>query len=344
MNKYLSMKMTLLGTLVACSVTAMGDGIEQNKREQNAGGATAPAPSGYDLLNDQRDQPIGPKNWLGNLKWYAQEVDKKLSLVFRTNPKDQAAAEFVAADQIQSDPDSGATFPSARRTFFRLSLPEGETIEKCAYRPDSIEARTSRADYSVMMPLQSFGSLVEWQSRGADTESGLKIESGRLLGSRLVTPAPLVVQASPGRMVWTDGPYTVVFRHNGELKEGKKETWELRPGDDGKLRLAVAFHIDPKIAQAEADRLFDKPAEARAESRREWNEYLASCPVTDFPEGYRYVEKTTGKTVEISRQQLMERQLWHWVCGLVNAYDIDFNNMPALDDPGQKHLVRMLGE
>jgi N-acetyl-beta-hexosaminidase len=292
-----------------------------------------PPVSGYDLLDDQRDQPIGPKNWLGNLKWYAQEVDKRMSLVFRTNPKDQAAAEYVAADQIQSDPESGATFPSARRTFFRLSLPEGETIEKCAYRPDSIEARTSRSDYSVTMPLHSFGSLIQLRSRGAGNDGGLTIESGRLLGSRLVTPAPLVVHASPGRMVWIDGPYTVVFRYNGDLQETNKETWLLRPTGGKNLRLAVAFHIDPKIAGAEADRLFDKSAEACAESRREWNEYLASCPVTDFPKGYQYVERSTGKSVEISRQRLQERQLWHWACVLVNVYDIDFNNMPALMTP-----------
>ena len=149
---------------------------------QDNDGKTA---SRYDLLRDQRERPIGPKNWVGNLKWYAQEVDKRMSLVFRTNPKDQAAAEYVAADQIQSDPEAGATFPSARRTFFRLSLPEGETIEKCAYRPDSIQASTSRSDYSVTMPLHSFGSLIQLESRGTGHDGGLTIESGRLLGSRL---------------------------------------------------------------------------------------------------------------------------------------------------------------
>ena len=297
--------------------------------------ASAVSPAGYDLLHDQREHPIGPKNWIGNLKWYAQEVDQRLALVFRTNPKDQAAAEYVLADQIQSAPDSGATFPSARRTFFRLRLAEeGEAIEKCTYRPDCVEARTAHSDYSVTLPLSRMGALIELKKRGDNAvEAGLMVENPRLLGSRLVTPTPLEVQLSEGVMVWTDAPYTVVFRHSGQFRERTKDTWLLNPTRGEPLRLAVAFHIDPKIARAEADRLFNQSAAACAESRHEWSDFLASCPVADFPQGYKYVERSTGKPVKISRQRLLERQLWLWACTLVNAYDIDFNDMPALMTP-----------
>jgi hypothetical protein len=284
----------------------------------------------YDLLSDKRQHPIGPKNWIGNLTWYAQEVDQRLTLVFRTNPKDQAAAEYVANDQIQSAPESGATFPSSRRTLFRLGLVDERAIEQCVYRPDSLEARTAHSDYSVTLPLSRMGALIGLKNRGAGEETGLKIESSRLLGSRLVTPSTLGVVCSEGVMTWTDAPYTVVFRHNGTLRETADGTWRLTPSTSGDLRLAAAFHIDPKKARAEADRLFEHPAEALDESRREWNDYLSSCPVTDFPEGFRYVDKSTGKTVDISRQQLMSRQLWHWACTLANVYDIDFNDMPDL--------------
>ena len=330
------MKLKLIIAPLLCLAThAMA--AEAQQKPAAAGREQSLSPAGYDLLHDQREQPIGPKNWIGNLKWYAQEDDRQLALVFRTNPLNQAAAEYVAADQIQSNPEAGATFPSARRTFFRLRLAEErEAIEKCVYRPDCVEARTAHSDYLVTLPLSRMGALIELKNRGdgaLEGGSGLMVESPRLLGSRLVTPTPLGVECSDGVMVWTDAPYTVVFRHNGEFREKAKGVWLLNPTRGGHLRMAVAFHIDSKIARAEADRLFDESAAACAESRREWSDFLASCPVTDFPQGYRYVEKSTGKSVEISRQRLMERQLWHWACTLVNAYDIDFNNMPALMTP-----------
>jgi hypothetical protein len=290
----------------------------------------------YDLLSDKRQHPIGPKNWIGNLKWYAQEVDQRLTLVFRTNPKDQAAAEYVANDQIQSAPESGATFPSARRTLFRLGLADEKAIEQCIYRPDSVEALTESSEYSVSLPLSRMGALVVLKNSVTGTTgegTGLMLTSPRLLGSRPVTPSTLGVESTEGAMVWTDAPYTVVFRHDGTIRKTADGVWEIRPGASGTLRLAAVFHIDPKTARAEADRLFDHPDEALAESRQEWDDFLASCPVTDFTKGYRYLDKVTGKSVEISRQRLTERQLWHWACALSNVYDIDFNAMPALMTP-----------
>jgi len=47
--------------------------------------------------------------------------------------------------------------------------------------------------------------------------------------------------------------------------------------------------------------------------------------------------KPGPKNVEISREHLLKRQLWHWACALLNVYDIDFNDMPALATPDKSN-------
>ncbi|MFZ4397262.1 MAG: hypothetical protein ACOYOU_16725, partial [Kiritimatiellia bacterium] len=40
----------------------------------------------YEQLIDRRDTFIGPRHWLGNLRWVAEEVDEAGTFVFRTAP------------------------------------------------------------------------------------------------------------------------------------------------------------------------------------------------------------------------------------------------------------------
>ncbi len=283
----------------------------------------------YDLLADKRQAALGEKYFLSNLKWYAEETDNHLSLTFRTMPRDQAEAEYVALTQIVGSDNKVATFPSARRTLFRLRWPEGQSISEVTYRPDSIVAGTSAGEIAVTMPLDRFGAIIEAVPVSGGKPAEIHLDPATILGPQLVTPAALQVYREGNRLIWTHGHYTIVFRFNGLCTASSDQGAVIQSDGGAPLLVAAAFHVDAAEAVKTADQLFNHPAEEIARSRTQWTAYLDSCPVTHFPSGFHGHDPATNRDIDYTDQELYVRQLWHWETALANCYDIPFNNMPA---------------
>ena len=293
---------------------------------------TAPStrkPTTYDLTVDRRTAPLGQKAFVSNLKWYAEETDDRLSLTFRTMPRDQGEAEYVALTQIVGSDNKVASFPSARRTLFRLRWPKDDSISEVTYRPDGVVARTSAGEIAVTMPLDRFGALIEAAPASADHPAVIHLDPETLLGSQLVTPASLQVYRQGNRLTWTHGHYTIVFRFNGICTASSEQGAVIQSSGGVPLLVAAAFHVDGAEALKTANQLFEHPIDEIARSRRQWTAYLDSCPVTHFPGGFHGHDAATNRDVDYTDDDLYARQLWHWETALANCYDIDFNNMPA---------------
>ena len=299
----------------------------------------------YETLIDRRDGFIGPRHWLGNLRWVAEEVDAAGQFVFRTAPIntgecDQwkvALLEAGAFSDIVLDeekkqagaPAANREPPSAVRTFFGLKLDAlGQSVASC-YRPDGIEVSGSGNALSLFLPWERYGAILEGKLLpGARLAILSRAETGRYAASGI----RFSTEQIPGRIVWNDGAYTVVFRYAGELRVREGGGFDLGPLSDGTLRLAMAFHVDKALALAEAEAMFADPAGARNESRTAWEDYLTSCPVARFPGGYIW-KKPDGTVVAYSADEIVRRQYWQWCVTLVNVYDLPFNDLKAYIAP-----------
>ena len=299
----------------------------------------------YEQLVDCRKGFIGPRHWLGNLRWIAEEVDAAGCFVFRTAPInpgecDQwkvALLEAGAFGDIVLDeekkkagaPAANREPPSAVRTFFGLKLDGLGKPAECLYRPDGLETVAASGRVSLFLPYERYGAIVEGTvSGGARLTILSRAETGRYPAAHIRFAA----EQGAGRIVWSDGAYTVVFRYSGQLQPREGGGFDLGASPDGTLRLAVAFHVDRAQALAEADSLFADPARARSESRNAWEDYLVSCPVAKVPGGYTW-KKPDGTAVMYSADEIVRRQYWQWCVTLVNVYDLPFNDLKAYVAP-----------
>ena len=299
----------------------------------------------YETLIDRRDGFIAPRHWLGNLRWVAEEMDPAGYFVFRTAPinsgecdqwkvalLEEGAFSDIALDdekQAAGAPAANKEPPSAIRTFFGLKLEGLGKPEACAYRPDGVEIAAAAGTFSLFMPYERYGAVMAGSVAGSARIAILsRAETGRYAGPGIRFSA----EQAPGRIIWNDGAYTVVFRYAGQLTARPDGGFDLGPADDGTLRLAVAFHVDKTQALAEAETLFADPAGARNESRAAWEDYLASCPVARLPDGYTW-EKPDGTAVTYSADEIVRRQYWQWCVTLVNVYDLPFNDLKAYMAP-----------
>jgi hypothetical protein len=299
----------------------------------------------YEQLVDRRDTFIGPRHWLGNLRWVAEEVDGAGYFVFRTAPIntgecDQwkvALLEAGAFSDIALDaekkkegaPAANREPPSAVRTFFGLKLDGLGLPTACAYRPDGVEIVAGSSRLSLFLPYERYGAVVEGTlAPEARLDFLSRAETGRYAAAHI----RFSVEQAAGRIVWNDGAYTVVFRYAGQLKPREGGGFDLAPAADGTLRLAVAFHVDKGQALAEAEAMFSDPVRARNESRMAWEDYLASCPVAQLPGGYTW-KKPDGTAVTCTADEILRRQYWQWCVTLVNVYDLPFNDLKAYMAP-----------
>ncbi|MBM4163578.1 MAG: hypothetical protein FJ222_03940 [Lentisphaerae bacterium] len=295
----------------------------------------------YDQLIDPRGHFIGPRHWLGNLRWVAEEVDAAGCFVFRTAPIapsecDQwkvalldagAFSDIELADDKKKSgaPEANKEPPAAIRTFFGLKLEGLGQPQTCAYRPDGVEMAGAAGAFSLFLPYARYGAVMEGTlTAGARIAILSRAETGRYAAPGI----RLSVEQSSGRIVWNDGAYTLVFRYAGSALPREGGGFDLAATADGTLRLAVAFHADRALALAEADALFADPARARSESRASWEDYLASCPVARFPGGYTW-KKPDGTVVAYAADEIVRRQYWQWCVTLVNVYDLPFNDLTA---------------
>lgn len=280
----------------------------------------------YDLLVDHRPGLLGPKHWLANLRWMVEELDSAGTFAFRTCPLDATERECPW-------PDNDA--PGARRTLFGLKLGLPAAVDACDYHADGLTLAAAGCRFSLWMPLERYGALMELECAPGQ-ESGLEILAAHVVGRRPVTDKPFSMEVeTDGRVIWRDGAYTLVFRFQALRGASSDTGFTLKAGSDGRVRLAVAFHSEEAKALAEAEALFSNPDSVRAESRRGWEEYLASCPVASWPGDYTW-QSPTGPVTH-TRDEILRRQYWHWHCLLSNVYQLPFNRLTAFMAPDKSN-------
>ncbi len=303
----------------------------------------------YELLKDRRASLIGRHHWLGTLRWFVEEMDTTGHWVFRTAPINSSECDswrpnLLAGELLEGEPPQAIAHPSATageikeppaacRTFFGLQLQGFGSVESCCYQPDTTEVTARNGHLLLHLPMEAYGMLLE-----AEAASGcaLRILTREETGRCSQLRRPIVREYSPGRVVWSDGAYSLVFRYAGELRERSAGGFDLAPADDGALRLAVAFHVDASLALAEAERLFVDSASVCEESRRSWESYFASCPVSRWELDYTW-RTPDGVTVTHTADEILRRQYWHWHCLLSNVCELPFNDLQAYMAPDKAH-------
>ena len=176
----------------------------------------------YEQLIDRRDTFIGPRHWLGNLRWVAEEVDAAGCFVFRTAPihssecdqwkvalLEAGAFSDIAMDEEKKKAGSPAANrepPSAVRTFFGLKLDGLGKPETCAYRPDGVEIVAGSGRLSLFLPYERYGAVVEG-TLAPDARLAFlsRAETGRYAAAHI----RFSVEHTPGRILWNDGAYTL---------------------------------------------------------------------------------------------------------------------------------------
>jgi len=273
----------------------------------------------YDFLKDTRPSFIGPKHWLGNLRWIALEEKQPGAFLFKTAPLDVTEQEMSSTCHSNKE---------AIRTLLGVEIAGAGEIQSVVYRPDGMTATFAGARLSIVLPLERYGALVTLES---ETGASLSIKTTRTLGIKLAMEKEFQVEAAPGRVIWKDGAYTVAFRFAGQSESTAEGSFILRPQPGKPAILAIAFHPDAAAALSETDTIFTRPEAVEQESRKAWEEYLSSCPVAKITEDY--IWEADGEKIIHTREEIRLRQYWHWHGLLANVYELPFNELSAYMAP-----------
>ena len=106
----------------------------------------------YELIKDSREKPIGPRNWLGNLRWFATEDEKPFSYTFKTIPPDFDEAQPSSANTKD---------PRGVRTLFNLTFENTGQVNNCTYYPDRTDIACQRVDFSLYFPFKQYGAILK---------------------------------------------------------------------------------------------------------------------------------------------------------------------------------------
>lgn len=271
----------------------------------------------YEKVIDRRDQPIGPKNWIGNLRWLATENKTPLSYTFLSIPN--------TADEVDMN-NSGKNLKGGiigSRTLFSLSVSGVGDIDQYLYRPDCLEVSGKAFDYSLHFPIEKYGAIVKLTS----SDSFVTFESSRLASRISSEPAKIDLDINADTITLKDGRYTIVFKHNGSTEAGQDgETFSIFPDADSELLVAISFHIDRDRSLLDAETLFTDSDGQIAASCCWWESYLQSCPIAKYDEDYKYFNAHLDKEVVFTKEQILTRQLWHWSQVVLCVSQIEFND------------------
>lgn len=252
----------------------------------------------YDILTYKRETHIGEDNWLGNLRWLAEEMQEPLSYRFVTIPLDRTCKNY-----------------GSNRLLFELKAKGNPAVNTFTYGADYYEAAGEGMNVRVTFPWEAYGAIVSWKKE--DTGIDFQIRGGENCH----------ITERKGEYTWVlvDAPY-YVFVHSSGAKAKISENGQclLLCHMAGENRLTISYHIDMGKG-LEAHRLLSKNAGKEiSESEVQWENYLQSCPVFAC-EGVL--------DTHYSKIELQERQLWYWWCARMNISFIEFNKSPVYVAP-----------
>jgi len=112
----------------------------------------------------------------------------------------------------------------------------------------------------------------------------------------------------PGR-----DPYPNVVKHRPWKKVGVLGLlFSLEPGAKREFFVAFGFGLSEEEALAQAELALKDPESLSRATRSFWNSYLGSCPLLVLEEPLTYTHGPTGEQREISPEELLKKELWHW--------------------------------
>lgn len=261
----------------------------------------------YALLRDERQAPVGGCNWLGNLRWYAQEDGQPARYTLTTFPSDEQEGQWNNG-QVE-----------LRRILCGLAVEAPRPFASYVYGADYLGASSAAGEFTLHMPWSEYGALLEARLSGG----AVVLTDSQRAGRRTKTPQAPTAECGDGRLVIRDGPYTLAVRFDGRA-EAEAGRWRIS-GWDGAVRVAVGFHMDRQKALETAERLFSRTEEALLASREHWEGYLRSCPLPKFSRPVSCPNPLTGGEEVYTPDAIRTRSLWHWWCALVNVSDLEFN-------------------
>ena len=144
----------------------------------------------YSLLSDFRCKPLGPRSWIANLRWLAEETDGNLNLAFRTECKDISEGEYPFSD-------SPNIF--ARRTFFGLHMENAGTIKGCTYRADGLNVSFDESCLDLLMPLKAYGTVISLRHKMFEKAIALIFNTPESIGSNTKGRSSVKHLTSPAR-------------------------------------------------------------------------------------------------------------------------------------------------
>lgn len=264
----------------------------------------------YNFMQWQTDYVPRKNNWLGNLRWFVREMEEAGHFRFSVIPVDREHSSLNENGVLMNF-----------QTLFDVKVSPEHVFSKVVYTADSIQLENESGEkFKMTLPWESYGAMFQFENITAACH--MEIFS--------VNVNPRQRNQEGGDICFESGPYTLfVQSKEGNIREiDNKINMEITSGTS----CAVAFHVKEEEALWEVKNLYEQSKLHLEKSKKFWNDYLTSCPVVEFPEGYRY--KVDGKKEEFySGEEIHKRQLWLWWCALVNMNKVEFNKEPIYMAP-----------
>jgi len=252
----------------------------------------------YNILTYKRKSHVGEDNWLGNLRWIAEEMREPLAYRFVTIPLNRLYKNY-----------------GNNRLLFELKIEGNLAVDSFTYGADYYGAVGKGMNLRVTFPWEIYGASITW--RNVSMGMAIKIKGTENCH----------IKKLEDKRTWmiVDVPYYVFVQCLGAKAEIGEEGQCLsmyQATAEGSL--IISYHIET-VKGLETHQLFCKNAENEiAKSEVQWESYLQSCPVA---------ECLGGADTLYSKERLQERQLWYWWCARINISFIEFNKAPIYVAP-----------
>ena len=233
----------------------------------------------YNLLRYKREKPIGNGNWMGNLRWWAEEDEVPFSYTFSTVPVDISDGEIPAGDIWP---------PNAKRILFNLSIENHGRIREYCYSPDHISIDSDEISYKLSFPWDKYGAIVSINRNKSNSNVRLLFKGSMECGRRNKNQKSANIFFEGNKITYLDGNYHVTIKHNGSVEAEGENSLAIKPNRYGETKIALSYHIDGNESEKQAEDLFGNTGEVLGRSMEFWENYLASCPTVKFDNDYTY--------------------------------------------------------